>query len=764
MDRVKEIATLLKRVTDYKKGKIEESDLIKDVCSFFDEIKQETLNPSDRNFLLYLSNLIGIPHYIDTLKKFDNKIEIENFNLNSVAALIYESTLHTDENTKVHKFQFDILNRFSKEKQNRFFLSASTSFGKTHIVYEILKKMEYTNIVLIFPTIALLSENLERIISHSDYSFLSKNYAIHTLSDIKEYSEKNIFILTPERFLSMIERSEFKLRFDFAFVDEVYKIDNDYLIDEDLKENERDVAYRLAIHYMFQLGHDALLAGPYIEFYNSDSPDYNSSFDLFLKEYDIQLVNFNEIEIVGKSYHEIKSAKEIQIDKNLKIGFKTKAKMERLKEILNTIDKINENSIVYCSTKSYSEKYVKSIISSKVFEGHISSSYDDFINHISTNFGKDWTLVKALKNGVAYHHSLIPKYIQKEIINLFNNNQIKALFSTTTITEGVNTTAKNLVVLQSKKGNKDLKKFDAKNIAGRAGRFLSHFSGRVIILQNDFMKAIHSDAKGIKHKIFDINSPKDDIDIFYTKTSFLKTEEKKRVNDIKQKQKIRGIPDFAFEYFKVVSRSEKILVYDEIGKLSIEEFKLIKKLISTINSRMNIDYDGFEVILKVIRPIVRNKKLIFLMDSKDRNGVYSVFTTLVFSYLNNGFFGSINYKTKVQGKEIDKAIKETAEFVYNILKYQAVKYLGVFNLMYRIYRSIKENETFEGIKGIDPLLTKLEHNAFTENGRIASDYGVPNNVLRYYEAKSNKNQIKNSFDNYERIIFKKIEKVIGNDL
>jgi hypothetical protein len=29
------------------------------------------------------------------------------------------------------------------------------------------------------------------------------------------------------------------------FVDEVYKIDNDYIIDEEVKENERDLSYRL---------------------------------------------------------------------------------------------------------------------------------------------------------------------------------------------------------------------------------------------------------------------------------------------------------------------------------------------------------------------------------------------------------------------------------------------------------------------------------------------------------------------------------------
>jgi replicative superfamily II helicase len=119
----------------------------------------------------------------------------------------------------------------------------------------------------------------------------------------------------------------------------------------------------------------------------------------------------------------------------------------------------------------------KKLIASGILSNHDTSTYLDFSSHIAKYFGTDWVLYNAINNGIGIHHGLIPKYIQKEIINLFNTGFLKVLISTTTITEGVNTSAKNLVVLHSKKGTKDLKKFDAKNIAGRAGRFLYHYSG-----------------------------------------------------------------------------------------------------------------------------------------------------------------------------------------------------------------------------------------------------------------------------------------------
>lgn len=67
----------------------------------------------------------------------------------------------------------------------------------------------------------------------------------------------------------------------------------------------------------------------------------------------------------------------------------------------------------------------------------------------------------------------------------------------------------------------------------------------------------------------------------------------------------------------------------------------------------------------------------------------------------------------------------------------------------------------EEVTGIDKLLLKFEYNAVTDEGRIASDYGVPATVLKYYESPENRKTIANGFDNFERNIFKKIESVIN---
>jgi replicative superfamily II helicase len=85
-------------------------------------------------------------------------------------------------------------------------------------VFEIIKKMEYNNVVLIFPTIALLSENLERLTSTESYRYFIDKFDIHTLSEVGELGEKNLFIYTPERFLSFIEKRADEVDFDLPLL------------------------------------------------------------------------------------------------------------------------------------------------------------------------------------------------------------------------------------------------------------------------------------------------------------------------------------------------------------------------------------------------------------------------------------------------------------------------------------------------------------------------------------------------------------------
>ena len=273
MDRIKESAFIITQLNRYSNQEITDYEFIKSVCLYFDEIKELKLNEFDFKFLKYISDKSGIPMYFDMLRYFSNDPFFRNIDLQTLSSFIYESTLYTSDNISIHKYQKQVLDLF-KNKENRYLLTASTSFGKTFLVYEIIRKMKYKNIMLIFPSIALLSENIEKIMTDKRYISIKQKYKIFTLSEIDDLADNNLFIYTPERYLSFLDKNNIK--FDFIFIDEIYKIDNEFELDDEIKENERDVAYRLASLFATNINCDLLFAGPYLNI-------QNNSFDTFLK-------------------------------------------------------------------------------------------------------------------------------------------------------------------------------------------------------------------------------------------------------------------------------------------------------------------------------------------------------------------------------------------------------------------------------------------------------------------------------------------------
>lgn len=769
MHRIEKTANLIRSLNNYKSNKLEEYKFISEVCNYFDYIKDEPLSASDLEFLKYISNAVGIPHYYDLLNKFERNNSLSNISLNTISSLIYESTLHVDENLKIHRYQKEILNQFSPDKKNRYFLSATTSFGKTFLVYEIIRKLEYKNIALIFPTIALLSENFQKLISSSEYKYFNK-FSIHTLSDVPILGEYNLFIYTPERYLSFIDKHK-HISLDFVFIDEIYKIDNEYLIDSENKENERDTAYRITLHEILSKARDILLVGPYIEFPEKEDTTINQSFNIFLNENKFEKINFNKYEIVSKKIILLENGVN-EISDNIKITFENLDKdINKLHKVISALLHISENVLLYTKGTTTAENTIKKILNLEplVNSKNLSTQLKKFIQHLEKNFNirdKDnntWILINALKNRIGIHHGRIPKYIQKEIVELFNQGSLNVLISTTTITEGVNTSAKNLVVLSHYKGKKVLKSFDAKNIVGRAGRFLHHYSGRVLILDSKFKEIFESKGDVIKYKNYDEATKKEEIDLFITDDKYLNAKDKIRKLDILAEIKSENIPNEIISMFKTVSFHDKLDIYRKIKRLNSEEINQIKLLIKNINfTKLSIDYDGLKIILYIIKPIIANFALKNIIDKEHptkQGNSYPIIIYMLSTYIKTGFLGCVRYQLEQKRENIDNAIRKTADLIFNIFKFQLVKYLGVFNIMYKYHQSILNNSSIDTEVGIDRLLIKLEYNAVTEKGRLASDYGAPQKIIDYYEAEENDN-IKNSFDDFETEKFEQLSNIL----
>ena len=767
MDRLTRTADIIKAYYSYKKTS-DAASFVKEVCDFFDFIKNETITESDLNFLLFLANEAGIPQYFDLFKdKFtDCCISDENIKTLTISALFHDASL-VRGNSKLHRYQKDVLDSFSAGQKNRFVLTAPTSFGKTFLVYEIIQKMQYQNVLLIFPAISLLSENYARLCELDTF----QSYKIHSLSEEEfNLSERNIFIFTPERFLSFMDSHQ-SLHFDFAFIDEIYKIDNSFIIDQETSgENERDTAYRLALEFICNMTYDMLLAGPYMVLPPINAQQHKS-FNNFADDNDFSFLRYNQFEIVSKEYITVKSKKRYCIDEiQVEIGDISKGR--KIANLIKALSTPKENTIIYCGRRSDTEAYARALLRDQTLIASFqnvcsevkSATYEIFLNHLEHTFGADWIVLKALKGRIGIHHSLIPQYIQKEIIKLFNEGALLCLFSTTTITEGVNTSAKNIIITSNKKGIKDLRQFDAKNIAGRAGRFHQHYSGRVIDLNNGFENIVNGQPEILEHKNYDVQATKTDVDYQITREQYLSESERQEKASILSQVTASEIPSEVFDCFRVVGPKDKLILYSYISRMpwwTIEEIKRVSQNLAQSGAH-RLYWRGFQQIMDMILPIVREdklKQLITIRTGKQQH--YSLVTVLLSSYLSGGFLSMVDFYVKRSDspKTKDEAMRQVADFVYNVFKYHLVKYLGLFDVFFRYYVSKVEKTDMEEVAGLGLLLQKLEYNALSPNARKVSDYGVPFKLIDCYDSVAPYN--KDQFDDYEQYVDQEIRRLFN---
>lgn len=427
---------------------------------------------------------------------------------------LYRSKVYS--NNILDKSQQEVVDLFQNLTVRRLLVSAPTSYGKTFLMREIvfLNKDRYHNILLVFPTVALLLENarmMQKFVSDN-----ALNYQIIKTVDVALDDETNyIFVFTPERALQLIAAFP-DLRIDFFFFDEVYKIDEDYCSDgteededksssrnlrkskaevstQEFLNEDRGKTFRIALYLLSKTVSEYYLAGPNLaqEHFGIGMLRFLSSNQITVKE-----INFEPtLRIAVNAYNtriEEKMPKCLPDSKNTGLIPHGAKVNDRIKEVVSYIDnKKYGKTLLYCNSPRKAAEY--SVKLAGKMDKEIYDSFPDnfkmFIQHIQREYDIDhsvdeWSFIQVLKKGFGIHHGKLPKYIQQEILEQFNKGTFDIMFCTSTIVEGVNTDAQNMIILNASKGGEKLTPFDIKNIKGRAGRYYHCFVGRVFYMGN----------------------------------------------------------------------------------------------------------------------------------------------------------------------------------------------------------------------------------------------------------------------------------------
>lgn len=400
------------------------------LIQLLDEINQE--NKVYPQYLNHLIRQTGLYPYIDaSTASWQEKYVQTAF---SVDIGNEKATLHREQST--------VLAKLLSGKD--IAVSAPTSFGKSFIIDAYITIKKPKTVVILVPTIALMDETRRRI-----YKKFSHHYNIITTSEVP-LSEQNIFIFPQERVFSYLNKIH---AIDLLVVDEFYKASKTH-------DKERSPSLVKAILKLGHISKQRYYLAPNIKKLGDNNFTKDMEFLEFLDFNTVYLKKFNIYE---------------------EINGKSSSKKEPF--LLDIIKDNKNKSLIYAGSISEISKVSEILI--RNLPKRPTPYSEHFSRWIRENYSPEWELADLAERSVGIHTGRLHRSLSQIQIKLFEYpNGFNTIISTSSIIEGVNTSAENVIIWRSKIGNFNLKDFTYKNIIGRGGRMFRHFVGKIYLLES----------------------------------------------------------------------------------------------------------------------------------------------------------------------------------------------------------------------------------------------------------------------------------------
>lgn len=341
----------------------------------------------------------------------------------------------------LHREQSSVLSKLMGGKSVA--VSAPTSFGKSFIIDAFIAAKQPDNVVIIVPTIALMDETRRRL-----FKKFSDQYTIITAPDTR-LGSKNILIFPQERAFGYISALT---NIDLLVVDEFYKASQTH-------DRERAPSLIKAILKLSKKAKQRYYLAPNIKKLNDNAFTRDMEF--------IELLDFNTVYLdIKEMYKEI-----------------GKDDQKKGQALIDLIYPGAQKSLIYAGTYSEISKITKLAITEIPAVDRIYTSA--FSKWLRQNYQSDWVLADLVERAIGVHNGSMHRCLSQIQIRLFEYpDGFDSIVSTSSIIEGVNTSAQNVIVWKSKTGNSNLKDFTYKNIIGRGGRMFKYFVGNIYLLDS----------------------------------------------------------------------------------------------------------------------------------------------------------------------------------------------------------------------------------------------------------------------------------------
>lgn len=586
----------------------------------------------------------------------------------------------------MHKKQKKLSKLLMQEKN--VIASAPTSFGKSLLIEEIVASNKYKNIVIIQPTLALLDETRLKLKKYNgQYKIIVRT------SQLPSEDKGNLFLLTAERVMEY----ELLPHIDLLIIDEFYKLSLKRV------DERADVLNNAFLKIINQFNSKFYFLGPNID---GVTEGFEERYNAVFFKTQFSLVDCNVKDLSGR----------FDINKSQRTLDK-----EKLPVLCDLLDELaDEQTLIYCSSPSRARRLAKAYYEHLVKNECKQVEKVPLIEWIENNVSENWSLAKELKYGIAIHDGSLQKHIGASIIKYFNEGRLKCIFCTSTIIEGVNTSAKNVVLYDGTKGGKDIDFFDYSNIKGRSGRMMEHYVG-----------CIYNFVPIPKQESIIIDIP------FYEQDKDILTDE--ILVNINQEDVKKQVLDR----------------YNRLYEIEPELLKIIKKNGTNVNGQMNIYY-------ALERDILTNKynyiawsqlpnwdKLNYILEIANNN-TYNIES-------KHGIFSVQQLATYIDKYRKDKSIMQIIQNIYE-LKISKIKNVNdikkekywdeAIETGFHIYRHWFQFIVPKTFRVVDSLqryvcekhnkkagsysyfVQQLENDFLKENLSILTEYGIPNDTIR----------------------------------
>ena len=324
-------------------------------------------------------------------------------------------------------------------------ISAPTSFGKSFIVDAFISIRQPENVVMIVPTIALTDETRRRI----EHKF-SHKYKIITTTDAT-IAERNIFIFPQERSFAYLDKLE---KIDMLIVDEFYKASSMF-------DDDRSSSLLSAIIELGRISRQKYYLAPNI---HKIADNVFTQGMQFMRLTDFKTV----ITKAAKIYEKRRNDENVdEFKKNY---------------LVNILQNNTSKTLVYAG--SYNNINKVSTILADNLPYKETSLLRDFNDWVKVNYGDSFSLCQLSELGIGIHNGKMHRSLSQIQVKLFEYTEgLDTIISTSSIIEGVNTQAEQVIVWSNKNGSHKFDYFTYRNIIGRAGRMFKYFVGKVYLLE-----------------------------------------------------------------------------------------------------------------------------------------------------------------------------------------------------------------------------------------------------------------------------------------